>query len=133
MANEIENTLNRMKVSLKATELAGTPARGFSSSIRYWRVTLSKKVKDEEKPLRLTLSILAAEEPSMSKVIECLAADIEAGELSMWDFAQEYNRGRTDEATERMYQTCKRTCTRARRFFGDSKIARTILGIPKAA
>jgi hypothetical protein len=118
---ELENILNRMKVSLKATELAGTPARGFSASVRNWRVTLTKKLKDEEKPLRLTLNILSAEEPTILSVIECLISDIEAGELSMWDFAQEYNR------------TCKRTCARAKRFFGDTRVVRNMLGIPKAA
>ena len=130
---ELENILNRMKVSLKATELAGTPARGFSASVRNWRVTLTKKLKDEEKPLRLTLNILSAEEPTILSVIECLISDIEAGELSMWDFAQEYNRGRTGEGVELMYRTCNRTCARAKRFFGDTRVVRNMLGIPKAA
>jgi hypothetical protein len=131
--NELEKTLNRMKVTLKARELPGTPARGFSPNVRNWRVTLTREVKGEEKPLKLSLVLLSPNEPTLPEVVECLASDIDAGELSLWDFAQEFNRGKTDQGTERMYQTCKRTGSRARRFFGDSKVVQTVLGIPRAA
>lgn len=133
MANELEKTLSRMKVTIKAKELPGTPARGFSSNVRTWRTTLTKEVKGEEKPLKLTLTILSPSEPTLPTVIQCLAEDIEAGELTLWDFAQQFTKGKTDEAAENMYATCKRTGTRARKFFGDSKVVRTMLGIPKAA
>ena len=131
--SELEKTLSRMKVTLKATELAGTPARGFSSSVRNWHVTLSREIKGEEKPLRLTLNILSAGEPTMDSIIQCLIEDIEASTLTLWEFAQDYNRGKTDTATERMYTTCKRASARAQKFFGDSKVIRNILGIAKAA
>lgn len=118
-ATELEKTLNRMKVTVKATELAGTPARGFTPTQRNWRVTLSKEVKDD-KPLRLTLTMLSADEPTVSTVVQCLADDIEDSELSLWDFAQQYNKGKTDKSVERMHVTCKRIAPRVKRVFGDS-------------
>lgn len=130
---ELEKTLSRMKVTIKAKELPGTPARGFSPSVRTWRTTLVREIKGEEKPLKLTLTILSPVEPTLSTVVECLTKDIEAGELTLWDFAQEFNKGKTDEATENMYATARRTASRAQRFFGDSRIIRNILGLPKAA
>jgi hypothetical protein len=129
---ELEKTLNRMKVTLKAIELAGTPARGFTANTRSWRVTLTRPTKDTEKPLRLTITILSAAEPTINDVIQCLTEDIEAGELSLWDFAQKYNEGETKEV-EVQYKTCQRTSARARRFFGDGKVMRTILDTSKAA
>jgi hypothetical protein len=131
--NELEKTLRKMRVSIKAVELAGTPSRGFSSEIRTWRVTLTREPKGDEKALKLSLTIISANEPNLTMVVECLADDIEAGELSQWDFTQQFNRGENDQATERMYVTCKRTCSRAKRFFGDSKVVRNMLGIPKTA
>ena len=131
--NELEKTLIRMKITMTSKELPGTPARGFSPSVRNWRATLTREIKGEEKPLRLTLTILSPTEPTLPTVVQCLTEDIEAGELTLWDFAHQFNRGKIDPATEHMYVTCKRTGSRARRFFGDSKVVQTVLGIPKAA
>ena len=127
---ELEKTLNRMKVTLKATELAGTPARGFSSAIRTWRVTLTREVKGEEKPLKLTLTLVCPVEPTLEAVVQCIQDDIADSDLTLWAFAQSYGiKGKSDAAIEAMYKTCKRVEARARRFFGDTKIIRSILGI----
>lgn len=127
---EMEKTLNRMKVSLKAIELAGTPARGFSPSVRTWRVTLSREIKGKEKPLKLTLTILSASMPTVDNVVECITEDIGDADMTLWDFAQAHgDKGKTSEAVERMYKTCKRTESRARKFFGDTKLVRNLLGL----
>ena len=122
---ELDKTLNRMKVTAKVTELPGTPARGFSLTVREWRVTLSKEVKGEDKPLKLTLTMLSPAEPTMAMVVQCLAEDIEASELSLWDFAQQYSKGKVDPGMELMHKTCKRTGARVQRFFGDSWVRLT--------
>lgn len=134
--SELERTLNRMKITIKATELPGTPARGFSTNIRNWRVILTRAPKSDEKALKLSLVILSSDEPTLETVVQCLAEDIEAAELTLWDFAQAFNKankGKADPTTERMYKTCKRTGSRAQKFFGDSKLIRNMLGIAKAA
>ncbi len=117
-ATELEKTLKRMKVNVKATELVATPACGFSPNSRPWRVTLSREVED--KTVKLTVTLLSGKEPDPGTVVKCLAADVETCELTLWDFAQEYNQGETDEATERMYKSCKRVGSRVKRFFGTS-------------
>jgi hypothetical protein len=119
MATELEKTLKRMKVSLKAVELIATPACGFAPNSRPWRCTLSRET-GEAKPLRLTVTVLSGTEPTLDTVIKCLVTDVETCELSLWDFAQEYNQGSTDQSTERMYKSCKRVSSRIKRLFGDS-------------
>lgn len=116
---DLDRMLKRMKVTAKAVELGGTPACGFTPNARPWRVTLTREIKGEEKPLKLTVVILSGTEPTVSNVITCLLGDIEYSQLSLWDFAQEFNEGKTNEATERMYKSCKRVAPRTKRFFGD--------------
>jgi len=122
---ELDKALHRMKVTVKVIELAGTPARGFSLNVRTWRITLSKEVKGEDKPLKLTLTMLSPAEPTMAMVVQCLADDIENGELSLWDFLQQYSKGKNDPGIELMHKTCKRTGARVQRFFGDSWVKLT--------
>jgi hypothetical protein len=117
--SDLEKSLKRMKVTLKTSEQPSTPAHGFTPATRNWRVTLSRDV-GEEKPLRLTLTILAPTEPTLATVIVCLAKDIEDGDMSLWDFAQTYSMGKTDPGTERMHKACKRTAPRVKRLFGTS-------------
>ena len=128
MATELEKTLNKMKVTIKVTEQPCSPARGFSPDARSWRVTLTKEIKGEEKPLKMTLVMLAKAEPTLDAVIDCINTDIDDSELTEWEFAQQYSpRGKADMATESMYRACKRFAARAKRFFGDSKLARSVL------
>lgn len=115
---ELEKALKRLKVNVKATELTATPACGFSPTSRPWRVTLSRE--NGEKTSKLTVTVLAGKPPGADTVVKYLAADVETCELTLWDFAQEYNGGKTDEPTERMYKSCKRVGSRVKRFFGDS-------------
>jgi hypothetical protein len=116
---ELEKTLKRMKISLKAVELVATPACGFAPSSRPWRCTISRETGGD-KPLRLTITVLSGTEPTLDIVIKCLVTDVETCELSLWDFAQEHNDGNTDKPTERMYKSCKRVGSRVKRLFGDS-------------
>lgn len=118
MATDLEKTLKRMKVSVKTTELAATPACGFTPASRPWRVTLSRE--EGEKTSKLTVTILSGETPNVDNVITCLASDVEYSTYTLWDFAQTFNGGKNDEGTERMYKTCKRVGSRIKRFFGDS-------------
>ena len=108
-----------MKITLKTVEQLTTPGRGFTPTTRSWRVILSKDV-GEEKALKLAFTMLSATEPNVGNVLTCLAQDIEDGEMTLWEFAQAYNRGKTDEGTERMHKSCKRTAPRVNRFFGNS-------------
>lgn len=116
---DLEKTLRRMKVTLKAVELAATPAHGFSPAERLWRCTLSRDV-GEEKPARLTLTITSTNEPGLDEVITRLNQDVQDAEMTLWDFAQEYSKGKTTIGTESMYKMCKRISSRAQRFFGES-------------
>jgi len=117
---ELEKTLKRMKVTIKVTEQAGTPARGFMPNARPWRVMLSRENKDDDKPLRLTFVILSPNEPDLSMAMQALAGDIEGGDMSPWEFAQEFNKGKIDPGAERMHRTCKQTANRVRRLLGNS-------------
>lgn len=117
--SDLEKTLKRMKVTLKTVELITTPGHGFSPATRCWRVILSKDV-GEEKPVRLTFTMLSPKAPDIAEAILCLIRDIEDAEMNLWEFAQAYNRGKTDEGTERMHKSCKRTVPRVNRFFGNS-------------
>lgn len=120
MASELEKTLKRMRVNLKATQLIATPACGFSPTARPWRITLTRDQKEGEKPLKLTITMLSGTPPGIETVVKCLITDTKNCELTLWDFAQEFNQGETNEGTEHMYKTCKRLATRVQRFFGDS-------------
>jgi len=117
--SDLEKSLKRMKITLKTVEQLTTPGRGFTPTTRSWRVILSKDV-GEEKALKLAFTMLSATEPNVGNVLTCLAQDIEDGEMTLWEFAQAYNRGKTDEGTERMHKSCKRTAPRVNRFFGNS-------------
>ena len=117
--SDLEKSLKRMKITLKTVEQLTTPGRGFTPITRSWRVILSKDV-GEEKALKLSFVMLSAKEPDVVSVLTCLAKDIEDAEMTLWDFAQAYNRGKTDEGTERMHKSCKRTVPRVNRFFGNS-------------
>ncbi len=119
MATELEKVLSRLKVTLKARELVGTPARGFTPGVRCWRVSLEREVKGSDKSLKLSMITLSPSEPTAGQVMGQLIKDVESGELSLWDFAQAYGDGKTDEQAERMHKTCKRIGPRVRRFFGD--------------
>lgn len=118
MATELEKALKRAKVSIKSIALAATPARGYLPKSRPWRVTLSRDV-GEDKPLRLTLVVLSKDEPTAKNIIRWLIDDIEAGDLNLWEFAQTFNNGTTDESTEALHNTCKRVHRRVNRFFGE--------------
>ncbi len=135
----LEDILRRTVV-LKVTELAMTPARGFSvfsdvkfdwTKVRQWRCSLTlKKPPTESKRLAvLTIVILSPERPTMTKVLECLAADIDAAKMSLWDFGTIFAKGDTGEAAQNMHNTCKRTVPRVKRFFGDqwAKIAKMLV------
>ena len=117
--SDLEKSLKRMKITLKTVEQLTTPGRGFTPTTRSWRVILSKDV-GEEKALKLSFIMLSAKEPDVVSVLTCLAKDIEDAKMTLWDFAQAYNRGKTDEGTERMHKSCKRTAPRVNRFFGNS-------------
>ena len=132
MANELDKVLSRLSVTIKARELIGTPARGFSPGSRCWRVGLERKVRGAEKPLKLSLTLLSAEEPTPADVVKCLTRDVQSGELSLWDFAQAFGDGRTDPQTERMHKSCKRIGPRVKRFFGEGW-AKVATQAPKAA
>jgi hypothetical protein len=137
----LEETLRRT-IALKVTELPMTPARGFSvlsgeafdwTKVRQWRCTLTPKkppttVKGTKRPTVLTITMLSPEQPTLTKVLECLAADVEAGKLTLWDFGTTFAQGRTDTAAQHMHNTCKKTAPRVQRFFGDTwaKIVRTV-------
>jgi len=129
----------RRTVALKVTELPMTPARGFSvfsdkgfdwTKVRQWRCSLAlKKPPTTSKRLAvLTIVMLSPEQPTLTKVLECLAADVEASKMTLWDFGTIFAKGRTDEAAQNMHNTCKRTAPRVQRFFGDqwAKIVRII-------
>lgn len=115
---ELEKTLKRMRVTIKTVVLIATPARGFLPESRLWRVTLAKNV--DEKTIKLVLNMLSKDSPTATEIIKCLIDDTEASELKLWDFAQEFNEGKTDAATEDMHKACKRIGPRIRRFFGNS-------------
>ncbi len=132
MATELEKLLSRLRVTIKSREIVITPARGFPPGTRLWRVGLERAVKGEEKPLRLSFSLLGYDEPTPAHVIATLARDVEAGELSLWDFGLAFGNGKTDPATERMHKTCKRIGPRVKRFFGDGW-AKLFTQAPKAA
>ncbi len=132
MANELDKMLSRLRVTVKSREVIITPARGFPAGLRLWRVGLERAVKGEEKPLRLSLTLLSPDEPTTADVVRCLARDVESGELSLWDFGIAFNKGKTDPATERMHKTCKRIGPRVKRFFGDGW-AKLVNQVPKAA
>ncbi len=119
MSSDLDKTVKRMKVSLKATEQPTTPGHGFTLNTRCWRVILSRDTGGE-KPIKLTLTVLSAEEPTVSYIVNCLNKDIADSELTLWEFAQEHNDGNTNEPTETMYKTCKRMAARVKRFFGES-------------
>jgi hypothetical protein len=132
MANELDRVLSRLHVTIKSRELIGTPSRGFTPTLRCWRVGLERAVKGEEKPLRLSLTVLSADEPTPSDVVGYLNRDVQSGELTLWDFALAFGTGKTDPATERMHKTCKRIGPRVKRFFGDGW-AKVVNYAPKAA
>lgn len=119
MATELEKVLSRLKVTLKARELVGTPARGFTPGVRCWRVSLEREVKGSDKSLKLSMIVLSPTEPTATQVMWQLIRDVKAGEMTQWDFAQAYCNGVDDEQTERMHKTCKRIGPRVLRFFGD--------------
>ena len=127
MITELEKTMSRMKVTLKVTETAGTPARGFTPIIRNWRAILTRELKGDEKPLKLALTIVSQVKPTVDSVIRSIRDDIEDGTMTLWDFAQAYGiKGKTDNAVESMFKTCKRVSARAKKFFGDSKSMREL-------
>ncbi|HEX6826545.1 MAG TPA: hypothetical protein VF077_09555 [Nitrospiraceae bacterium] len=132
MATELEKVLNRLKVTVKARELVGTPARGFAPGIRCWRVSVDREVKGSDKTSKLPMVILSATEPTVEQVMTMLIRDVEAGEMTQWDFAQAYCNGVDDEQTERMHKTCKRIGPRVHRFFGDGW-AKVVNHLPQAA
>jgi len=132
MANELDRVLSRLRVTIKSREVIITPARGFPAGSRLWRVSLERAVKGEEKPLRLSLTLLTPDEPTATEVVGCLARDVEAGELLLWDFGIAFNKGKTDPQTESMHKTCKRIGPRVKRFFGDGW-AKVLNQAPKAA
>jgi hypothetical protein len=132
MANELDKVLSRLHVTVKSRELIGTPSRGFTPGVRCWRVGLERAVKGAEKPLRLTLTVLSANEPTSADVVRCLISDVQSGELTLWDFAQAFGNGKTDPQTENMHKTCKRIGPRVKRFFGDGW-AKLAPHAPKAA
>ena len=127
MATELEKIMSRMKVTLKVTEIAGTPARGFTPAIRNWRAILTRELKGDEKPLKLTLTIVSQVKPTVDSVIRSIRDDIEDGAMTLWEFAQAYGiKGKTDNAVESMFKTCKRVSARAKKFCGDSKSMREL-------
>ena len=132
MANELDKVLSRLRVTIKSREVIITPARGFPAGSRLWRVSLERAVRGEEKPLRLSLTLLANDEPTPADVVGRLARDVESGELTLWDFGLAYNGGKTDPQTERMHKSCKRIGPRVKRFFGDGW-AKVATQAPKAA
>lgn len=132
MATELEKVLSRLKVTVKARELVGTPARGFTPGARCWRVSVEREVKGAEKPLKLSMILLSASEPTTAEVVGCLTRDVQSGELSPWDFAQSFGSGKVDEQTERMHKSCKRIGPRVKRFFGESW-SKVATHAPKAA
>jgi hypothetical protein len=132
MANELDKVISKLGITVKAREQPGTPSRGFPNGVTLWRVTLERKVKGEDKPIRLVLSLFTAAEPTTEQVLACLRNDLQAGELTLWDFAQAYNGGNTDGTAERMHKASKRVAPRVKKFFGEGwpKVAATL---PKAA
>jgi hypothetical protein len=122
-ATELEKTLKRMKVTIKTVEQPGTPSRGYLPNARPWRVILSRENKDNpERPLRLTFTLLSPTEPDLSMALQCLAGDVENSEMTLWEFAQEFNRGKTDKGTERMLKCCKQTAGRGSIFYHRSSL-----------
>jgi hypothetical protein len=117
---DLEKTLKRMKVTLKSIEQPTTPGHGFTPATRSWRVTLTRERRSEEKPLKLTFILLSPTEPNMTSVVQGLMADVEDCELSLWEFAQQYGKGKTDEPNETMYKHVRRMGARITRFFGES-------------
>lgn len=131
--NELEKVLSKLRVTIKSRELIGTPSRGFTPGVRAWRVGLERAVKGAEKPLRLSMTLMLHGEPTPADVIRSLMGDVESGELTLWDFAQVFGNGKTnDPQTERMHKTCKRLGPRVKRFFGDGW-AKLANHAPKAA
>jgi hypothetical protein len=120
MATDNEKTLKRLKVTIKVTEITETPARGFMPGIRSWRVSLSRELKDQEKPTRFTMTMLSAKEPTIVDIMATLLEDAQAGDMNLWEFAQTFGFAKVDKVlTERTYKTAKRASGRIRRFFGD--------------
>jgi hypothetical protein len=117
---DLEKTLKRMKVTLKSIEQPTTPGHGFTPTTRSWRVTLTRERGAEEKPLKLTFVLLAPKEPDMTSVVQRLMADVEDSEFSLWEFTQQYNKGKEDPATQQMYKHVRRMGARVARFFGES-------------
>lgn len=119
--SDLEKTLKRLKVTMKVTELTETPARGFTPGTRSWRISLTRELKDQEKPARFTMTMLSPTEPTIDEVMATLSEDTQAGDMKLWDFAQSFGFAKADKAlTERAYKTAKRASGRIRRFFGDA-------------
>ncbi len=122
--SDLDKTLKRLKVTIKVAELTETPARGFSAENRTWRVSLTREVKDQEKPARFTMTMVSPTEPTIDDVMTTLAEDTQAGNMTLWDFAESFglpNRTAKEKAVvERIYKITKRAGGRIRRFFGDA-------------
>lgn len=132
-SSEFDKTLTKLGVTFTSKEVTGTPAQGFTPAQRYWRVALVRKIRGQEKPLRLTLTLVSPNEPTAERVVQALQGDIKAAELSLWDFAQSFASGQTDDAgTERMHKSCKRIAPRVAKFFGE-QWAKVVAVMPKAA
>lgn len=132
MSSEFDKTLSKLSITFASKELTGTPAQGFTAGQRYWRVSLARKMRGEDKPLRLTLTLVSPQEPNAKEVVKALAGDIRAAELSLWDFAQTFVNGEMGEGTERMHKNAKRIKPRVAKFFGE-QWGKVVAFAPKAA
>lgn len=117
--NELHMALDSLKITAIAKDMPNIPAR--ESTIRPWRVTLIRTIgrgKDAQE-LRLSSIMLALTRPLVHDVVTCLIHDTAAGEQKLWDFAQTFSEGKTDEYTELRHKACKRIGNRVRKFFGN--------------
>lgn len=119
MASELEKVLSRLHVTVKSREVIITPTRGFPAGLRLWRVSLERTVKGSDKPVKLSMTVAMPKEPTASDIVACLVGDVEAGEMTLWDFGLAFKSKAEDPQTEQSHKACKRIAPRVKRFFGD--------------
>lgn len=133
--NELSKLLDRLGVSLVIKDMTSIPAR--TSTTRPWRTTLVRTIGrgKNAQELRYTTIMLTTIKPTTEEIVSCLLSDNDAGELKLWDFAQSFTEGATDERTECMHKACKRVGKRIKRFFGDEwgNVIRAEQGLPPLA
>lgn len=119
MNTELYKVLDKLGVTVIVKDMPNIPARG--TGIKAWRVTLARTIGrgQNAQELKLSTPFLGENRPLVHDVVESLIHDTMAGEQKLWDFAQTFCDGKTDEGTEAKHEACKHIGKRAHKFFGD--------------